>query len=73
MDGQSGVMASIGDCGSSGPGSNPGFGLDENRGDEKWVVEEFIKIGIPSKGWLKEGTIDLLAKCGFNLGNNGRK
>ena len=36
-------------------------------------MEEFIKIGIPSKGWLKEGTIDLLAKCGFNLGNNGRK
>ena len=33
-DGQSGVMASIGDCGSSGPGSNPGFGLGKNRGDE---------------------------------------
>ena len=34
-DGQRGVMVSMGVCGTSGPGSNPGSGLGKNRGDEK--------------------------------------
>lgn len=33
----------------------------------------FIKFGIPSKGYLNKPVVSLLEKCGFSLGNNGRK
>lgn len=35
QDGQSGVMVSIGVCGTPEPGSNPGSGPSKNKGDER--------------------------------------